>query len=93
VRYATWDLSRVYLYDRNTGAMICRLYPQDKTANADGRRRALDPRPVPGTVEKRPGMAPLMRALLADYAATGLPFAYLPKDEEEDEPGGAEVAR
>jgi hypothetical protein len=26
-------------------------------------------------------MAPLLRKLIADYAATGLPPAYLPKDE------------
>ena len=27
------------------------------------------------------GIAPLLRALMAEYAATGLPPAYLPKDE------------
>jgi hypothetical protein len=93
VRYAAWDLSRVYLHDRTTGATVCRLYPQDKTANADGERRSLDPRPVPEAAEKAPGMAPLMKKLLAEYAETGLPFAYLPKDEEEDEPGLAEGIR
>ncbi len=93
VRYAAWDLSRVYLHDRITGAMVCRLYPLDKTANADRERRSLDPLPVPEAAEKVPGMAPLMRKLLADYAATGLPFAYLPRDEEEDEAGLAEGAQ
>ena len=38
-------------------------------------------------------MAPLMQKLLAEYAATGLPFAYLPKDEDDDDPGVALVAR
>ena len=34
-----------------------------------------------------PGMAPLLRKLLADYAATGRPPAYLPfpKEESPDE--------
>ena len=93
VRYASWDLSRVYLFDPATAATVCRLHPQDKTANADGERRAIEPRPAPETVEDAPGMAPLMKKLLEDYAATGLPFAYLPKDEDDDEPGVALVAR
>jgi len=93
VRYATWDLSRVYLFDLDSETVLSRVYPLDKAANADGRRRSLEPRtPAPLTAGVEPGMAPLMRKLLADYAATGLPFAYLPKDEEEDEPGVALVA-
>jgi hypothetical protein len=32
--------------------------------------------PSPG----EPGIAPLLKKLMADYAATGLPPAYLPKD-------------
>ncbi len=92
VRYAAWDLSRVYLVDPKTETVLSRVYPLDKAANADGRRRTLEPRPpAPLTVRGESGLAPLMRNLLAEYAATGLPFAYLPKDEEEDEPGVAAV--
>ena len=45
--------------------------------------------------EVESGMAPLMKKLLADYAATGLPFAYLPKDEDnfEDPESLVEVVR
>ena len=39
LRYARWDLSSVDLLDPNTDAILCPLYPLDKTANADGRRR------------------------------------------------------
>jgi putative transposase len=93
VRYATWDLSRVFLIDPESGTVLSRVYPLDKAANADGRRRSLEPRtPAPSGGGIEPTMAPLMKQLLSDYAATGLPFAYLPKDEEEDEPGVAEVA-
>jgi hypothetical protein len=28
VRFAAWDLSSVYLCDAKTGAILCRLYPQ-----------------------------------------------------------------
>jgi putative transposase len=41
VRYASWDLTRVHLVDDRTGQVLCRLFPQDKTANATGLRRAL----------------------------------------------------
>jgi len=90
LRYARWDLSRVFLFDPITESVLCRLYPQDKTANADGRRRSIEPRTAAKTVEEAPGMAPLMLKILADYAATGLPFAYIPKDED-DQPGVATV--
>jgi hypothetical protein len=84
VRLATWDLSRVYLCDPQSGAILCRLYPQDKNKNAQGLRAAripppglaaTAPAPAPGTP------APLLQKLLKDYATTGLPPAYLPKDE------------
>jgi hypothetical protein len=57
------------------------------TRNADGRRRRLDPLPdAPGAAVSppQPGIAPLLRKLLADYAATGLPPAYLPHATDTD---------
>ena len=41
VRYAVWDLTQVHLVDPHTGTVLCRLFPQDKAANASGRRRGL----------------------------------------------------
>jgi putative transposase len=84
IRYAGWDLGRVYLVDPHTGAILCPLYPLDKERNADGQRRRIEP---PAIAEAPPptGMAPLLRKLLADYAATGLPPAYLPKQDSEEE--------
>ena len=82
LRYASWDLSHVYLADPQSGNIICRLYPQDKHKNADGRRRRKQPLIGAGNPPAEGGgMAPLLRKLIADYAATGLPPAYLPKDE------------
>ena len=78
VRYARWDFSRVDLVDARTGTILCPIKPLDKAANANGQRRRLDPvgkdlSPLPPT-----GLAPLLRELLAEYAATGMPPAYLP---------------
>ena len=81
LRYAEWDLSAVHLVDA-TGSVLCPLYPQDKAANAGGLRRAI----TPGAAEEEPAqgeIAPLLKKLMADYAATGLPPAYLPKTEKE----------
>ncbi|MGA2693702.1 MAG: DDE-type integrase/transposase/recombinase [Opitutaceae bacterium] len=82
VRFASWDLSRVHLCDPKTGQVHCRLFPLDKHKNASGERAArtgplglAEPPAAPG------GMAPLLQELIARYAATGLPPAYLPKDE------------
>jgi hypothetical protein len=78
IRYARWNLRTVELIDPRTLAPLTPLYPLNKTANADGRRRALQPtqtNPEPTPTEELP---PLLRKCLADYAATGRPPAYLP---------------
>lgn len=88
LRFSAWDLTHVWLVDERTGVALCRLFPLDKAKNADGRRRTISPidphdgdrnREMESTRE--PGLAPLLRQLMADYAATGLPPAYLPKDD------------
>jgi len=85
LRYASWDLTHVHLADERTGQLLCRLWPLDKARNADGRRRALPPVSVAEQAPRSSGMAPLLRQLMADYAATGLPPAYLPKPEGDGE--------
>jgi transposase InsO family protein len=79
VRWARWDLRSIDLVDPDTGTILCPLYPLDRQRHADGRRRRITSEPV--LVEPAPepsGVAPLLRKLLEDYAATGLPPAYIP---------------
>jgi transposase InsO family protein len=56
-RYASWDLSHMYMCDERTGQL--------KEVSSSG-------------------MAPLLRKLLQEYVATGLPPAYLPKDDSKE---------
>jgi transposase InsO family protein len=91
VRVARWDLSSVDLVDSRRGTHLGTLLPVDKERNADRRRRALvdpavatAPAPAPAPV----GIAPLLRQLMAEYAATGLPPAYVPLDTTVDRKGG-----
>jgi hypothetical protein len=82
VRYARWDLRSVDLIDPHTQQILCPLYPLDKAANASGQRRALQPldQQTPTAAPQAScELPPLLRKLLADYAATGRPPAYLPK--------------
>jgi hypothetical protein len=81
VRVAGWDLSRVYLSEPKSGAILCRLYPVDKLKNGCGQRSAKTAPLAPAEPVGPSGMAPLLQKLIAQYAATGLPPAYLPKDE------------
>ena len=82
VRVARWDLSNVDLVDPRTGAHLCTILPLDKNKNADGRRRVITQQdPIGGATPPPSGMAPRLRALMIEYAATGLPPAYLPKEE------------
>ena len=85
LRYARWDLSRVDLIDPHSGAILSPVRPIDKTANAEALRRVLEPvgsTPAPQTT----GIAPLLKQMIADYAATGLPPAYLPNSNSQDDP-------
>lgn len=88
VRYARWDLSRLFMVDPTHDTKLCSILPLDKSKNADGLRRirpdstaedAIDP------MQDRPDApAPLLEELMAEYAATGLPPAYISKDETSD---------
>ena len=85
VRYASWDLSLVHVVDERTGKALFRLFPQDKIKNASGLRRPLDPvSSEPVTVKPAEGLPPLLAKMLGEQEATGLPPAYLPKDERDD---------
>ena len=79
LRFASWDLSRVWLMDESAGVVLARLYPLDRTRNADRVRRPITPPdPAGAPSSQASGIAPLLHRYLADYAATGLPPAYLP---------------
>jgi hypothetical protein len=77
------------MVDGRSGTMLTRLYPLDKARNADGLRRSLEligfDAPVETAALQHEGMAPLLRKLIQDYAATGLPPAYLPKPTSQEE--------
>jgi hypothetical protein len=76
-------MSSVELVDPRRGTHLATLYPVDKERNADRRRRVLgEPNALPHSQvdPAHAGIAPLMRQYMADYAATGLPPAYLPHD-------------
>jgi transposase InsO family protein len=94
VRYARWDLRRVDLIDPNSGTILTRLYPLDRTANADGRRRIVEPGHGPDDDEPDDGalagsppddsgpdkpLPPLLKRILDAYSASGTPPAYLPQ--------------
>lgn len=87
LRSPSWDKSFMTLVDSKTDAALARLLPQDKVKNASGRRRTIQPdNHAESTVDRFDDPMPaLLRKWLADYAATGLPPAYLPKEELTDE--------
>ena len=82
LRYARWDFSSIDVVDARTGAVLCGLYPLDKTANASGERRRRSALIDEAAPSARPDeMAPLLKKLLAEFAATGLPPPYLPEED------------
>ena len=85
VRYARWDLSQAAVVDARTGAEVATIYPLNKVNNASGQRRRRETAAAAAAPAEPSGVAPLLQKLLADYAATGLPPAYLPKPENPKE--------
>ena len=89
LRYARWDLSTIDLFDRRNKKILCTLRPLDKTKNAEGIRRRRDqPADLAGDAtapERAVGVAPLLQKYMREYSATGLPPAYLPKHDLEEE--------
>ncbi|MHB8390057.1 MAG: transposase family protein [Acidobacteriaceae bacterium] len=83
LHYARWDLSRVDLVDPRIGAILCPVRPLDKSANANGQRRRLTPAATDLSPLPSQGLPALMIELLTDYAATGVPPAYLPTPDKE----------
>ena len=94
VRYARWDLRRVDLVDPHSGTILAPIYPLDRAANADGRRSAVEPdrgadddEPDDGTrADSTPDdggpdkpLPLLLKRILDEYSASGVPPAYLPK--------------
>lgn len=80
LRYASWNLGRVTLVDGRTGQELSPIFPLDRQKNADGRRRKLAPHVAAVVTPTEPGIAPLLAKLMTEYAATGLPPAYVPKE-------------
>jgi len=84
IRYRSWDLSSATIVDNRENAELAKIRPIDKQKNASGFRRPLsDPGQAsyPKEIKDSEKIAPLLEQMLADYSATGLPPAYLPKNE------------
>ena len=86
VRYQCWDLSTAWVVDPKSGEKLARINPQDKLKNASGSRRLFSASPEPLlTSENADPIPPLLKQILSDYAASGLPPAYIPKEGKSDE--------
>jgi putative transposase len=79
LRVARWELASIDLVDPRSGAHLATLLPLDKTRNAERVRRVVAP-VHEGPAPSPSGIAPHLRALMTEYAATGLPPAFVPKD-------------
>lgn len=84
VCFCSWDKSVAWLVDKRTGNKLAAIYPQDKTKNASAIRRIKStPDEINPGHETLAGSEPaLLKKLLSDYAATGMPCAYLPMEEK-----------
>jgi putative transposase len=82
--YARWDLGRVHIVDQRTRKNLARLFPLDRNRNASGERRALEPLDASCEITPPQDLPPLLKQCVADYAASGLPPAYIPTPDPEE---------
>ena len=81
VRYASWDLDTVFLAHPETDAILERLLPVDRAANASGARAEVDlPQSTSAMVASTtpPDLPPLLQAALDQARRSGLPPAFIP---------------
>jgi putative transposase len=84
VQYAKWDLSFVHIVDY-ADKPLAQIFPVDKEKNASGRRKK-----IPNQSEvlsessknsESDDLPPLLKHIENEYKKTGLPPAYLPKNQ------------
>ena len=86
IRYQGWNLSHAWLVDERDATLLAKIYPQDKIKNSEGIRRTLTPLvDIPEPELNADPYPPLLRKLLGDYAATGVPPAYIPMEEDHEQ--------
>ena len=86
IRYQGWNLSHAWLVDERDATLLAKIYPQDKIKNSEGIRRTLTPLvDLPEPELNADPYPPLLRKLLGDYAATGVPPAYIPMEEDHEQ--------
>ena len=86
LRVARWELSSVDLVDPRDGHHLASLLPLDKARNAERVRRILPSAQPQAATPPSEGMAPLLRSLMAEYAATGMPPGFVTQPENDDAP-------
>ena len=77
------DLGRVDLIDPREDSILAPLYLLDRVANADGHRAPVEldtASESPATSKTPDELPPLLKRILAEYSATGMPPSYLPKN-------------
>jgi transposase InsO family protein len=85
VASARWDLGFTHLVDPRCGKNLVRIFPVDKSRNASGERRSVDSGALSNEAPSPSGtIPPYLKQLLEEYAASGLPPAYLSHNEEKN---------
>ena len=78
LRYQSYNLSTAFVVDEKHGTLLATIYPVDKQKNASGKRRYLESEPhIESTCSADP-IPPLLKNILEEFAATGMPPSYLP---------------
>jgi len=82
--YAIWDLGFVHILDPRSGEPAAQIFPVDKALNAVmGRRPVQEIKPLSGSPLTLPKVVlpPLLQHYVDQMKQSGLPPAYIPKDE------------
>jgi putative transposase len=84
VRLRRWDMSSAIIVDElDHQITLAKIFPVDRTKNSDSKRRSLEPSDIKPQEALRDPYPPLLKDILSQFSATGLPPAYIPHGEVE----------
>lgn len=83
IQYAKWDFTNVDLVDPKTKVILTPAYPIDLKQNSDRKRQVISEMKKDDSHD----IPPLLQKMMSEFAMTGIPPAYIPLSETQNDSG------
>ncbi|MBK7845831.1 MAG: hypothetical protein IPJ71_19520 [Bdellovibrionales bacterium] len=83
IHYAKWDFTNVDIVDPKTKVILTPAYPIDLKQNSDRKRQVISEMKKDDSHD----IPPLLQKMMSEFAMTGIPPAYIPLSETQNDSG------